>query len=85
MFGNTVTGDISCYVEKNQASGYLGDDPLERITSSSDIVISLPGKYEDITVSFDEYYVGNTNGTIRINGNVLNLSDVSPKLLEEVK
>ena len=85
LFGNTVTGDISCYVEKNQASGYLGDDPLERITSSSDIVISLPGKYEDITVSFDEYYVGNTNGTIRINGNVLNLSDVSPKLLEEVK
>lgn len=84
LYGNSITGNITCYVEADQSGGYLGDDPLERITSSG-ITIQLPGKYSDITVTFDNYYVNNSKGTVTINGTNFALSSFSPKLLEEVK
>lgn len=84
LYGNKITGNITCFVEKNQTNGYLEDDPLERVTSSG-ITIQLPGKFPDIKVSFDDYYVNNTKGTVTINGKDFALSSFSPTLLQEVK
>ena len=86
--GNYFAGEISCMVNKNQAGGYSGKDPLERITAQ-EILIQLPGKYDDIKVSFTDYYVDNSSGgTIKI---MYGDKDISPsdnklkiKLLEEV-
>ncbi len=80
-YENTISGRISCYVEKDQTNGYLGDDPLERITTTEDIVIQLPGKYEDIVVSFSDYRVDNTSGTVTVNGKAVNLGSITTKLL----
>ncbi len=80
-YENTISGKISCYVEKDQTGGYLGDDPLERVTTTEDIVIQLPGKYEDIVVSFSDYRVDNTSGTVTVNGKTVDLSSIKTKLL----
>lgn len=86
-YNNYITGNISCYVEKNQSGGYLGDDPLERISTSTDIKIQLPGKYPDITVSISDFYVNNSGSgsiTINYNGESWPLTKFSIGLLESV-
>ncbi len=85
QFGNIISGNITCYVEAEQTNGYLGDDPLERI-SSSKITIQLPYKFDDITISYDNYYVYKNTGTakITVNGNTYDLNNYSPLLLQEI-
>ena len=86
---NFISGNITCMVSQDQGSGYLGDDPLERINTTNDLLIQLPGKYDDIHVSFSNYYIDNkSGGTIKI---LYGTKDISPKdnklpigLLQEV-
>ena len=53
---NYLTGTMSCRTEEGN---YLKTNPLQKISSSSALVIQLPGKFSDIKVSFSDYYVDN--------------------------
>lgn len=80
---NTLKGTIICNTAKGN---YMATNNLERIRTNENITIQLPGKFNDISVSFSDYYVYSNSGQINISygSDSWTLTRLSIGLLEEV-